>query len=229
LFVVAPSLSSAGPVAPTPTTAAPGKVPVVGKTGIADDGIKPVAKTGTNDDSIKPVGKTGIPDDSIKPVGKTGIADDGIKPVKLEPKAIRARALNVLGRTHALLIRAHKAVIKGDKGKDDYRRARISYAASLTAFNSSKPALAAKLALDARTYARKVLETYKQPIAPQEATTQPEELAAADGVTAAELTTASKTAEKVTPPVDELAKTEPAAPPPAEPPPTKPAPAASTK
>jgi len=231
LFVVAPSLSSAGPLAPAPTSGAPGKTPV-GKTGIPDDSIKPVAKTGTNDDSIKPIkpgAKTGIPDDSIKPVAKTGVADDGLKPVKpADPKVLRARALKVLGRTHALLIRAHKAVIKGDKSKDDYRKARVAYAAALTAFNANKPALSAKLALDARTYARKVLETYKQAITPQDATIEPDELAAAEGVSATELASASKAADKTTPPVEELAKTEPAAPP-VDPPPTKPAPAPSTK
>ena len=44
------------------------RAPTVGRTGVADDGVKPVAKTGIPDDSIKPVAKTGIPDDSIKPV-----------------------------------------------------------------------------------------------------------------------------------------------------------------
>ncbi len=227
LCVFAPSISSAGPLAPTPTTGAPSKAPVA-KTGIPDDSIKPVGKTGIPDDSIKPVGKTGIPDDSIKPATKTGVADDGVKPVKPDPKVLRAGALKVLGRTHALLIRAHKAILKSDKGRDDYRRARISYAAALTAINGNKPALSAKLALDARASARKVLETNKQPIGPKEATTEPEELATSEGVSAAELSTASKAAEKVAPTNDELAKTEPAAPP-ADPVPAKPAPAASAK
>lgn len=240
LCVLAPSFASAGPLAPTPTTGAPSKAPV-GKTGIPDDSIKPVAKTGTNDDSvkavpksktgipddsIKPVSKTGIPDDSIKPAAKTGVADDGVKP--MDPKLLRARALKVLGRTHALLVRAHKVVLKGE-GKDGYRKARIHYAAALTAFNANKPALSAKLALDARAFARKVLETNKQPIDAKEASTEPEELAASAGVSAADLTTASNAAEKTTPTNDELAKTEPAAPPPADPVPLKPAPASSTK
>ncbi len=45
---------------------APG--PLVGKTGIPDDSIKPVARTGVPDDSVKPVAKGGIPDDSVKPL-----------------------------------------------------------------------------------------------------------------------------------------------------------------
>ena len=59
LFVLAPSLASAGPVAPTPTPAAPAPAPTptVGKA---------------------PVGKTGIPDDSIKPVKPNAKVQYGI-------------------------------------------------------------------------------------------------------------------------------------------------------
>jgi len=221
LFVMTPALSGAGPLAPAPGPGAPGKVPA-GKTGVPDDGVKPISKTGV-------VGKTGTNDDSIKPISKTGVADDGVKPVKGDTKALRVGALKVLGRTHALLVRAHKAVIKGEKGKDDYRKARVAYAASLTALTANKPALSAKLSLEARTHARKVLEINKQAIAPQEATPLPEELAMGGGVTVEELASASKAADKTTPSIAELAKVEPTAPPPAEPPPPKPAPAASTK
>ena len=51
------------------------RAPVVGRTGVADDGVKPAAKTG-------------IPDDSIKPAAKTGIPDDGIKPRPVAPKPV---------------------------------------------------------------------------------------------------------------------------------------------
>ena len=50
----------------------------VGKSGGADDGIKPITRP------TPVVGKGGIPDDGIKPVAKGGVPDDGVKPVVIQ-------------------------------------------------------------------------------------------------------------------------------------------------
>lgn len=193
LMIVAPSLASAGPTAPVPTASAPAKAPA---------------------------GKSGVPDDGVKPIGKSGVADDG---VKTDPKVVRARLVKLIARTHALVVRAHKAVVKGELGRADYRKARVGYAAALIAFEANKPALSAKLALEVRPHARKVLELNKQKIAEQEANTDAEELATAEGFSDKELASGLKAADKTTPAVEEITKSEPAAPPAPAPEPAKPA------
>lgn len=63
-----PADTSDAPAAAVPALANELRAPTAGRTGVADDGVKPIAKTGVPDDSVKPIAKAGVPDDSVKPV-----------------------------------------------------------------------------------------------------------------------------------------------------------------
>ncbi len=114
----------------------------------------------------------------------------------------------LIQRTQGVLLHAHEAVKKGGAEKEDFREAWIYQHAAWKALKNDHPNVAARLSLEARRMARKVIEANHEKVKEEHAKDEPEEQKLAEGASDADVKAAADETRKDAPSADELLKRE---------------------
>lgn len=115
----------------------------------------------------------------------------------------------IVKKTDELLIRAHGAAKAGGEKKAEFRTAWVKQRAAREAMRHERLALSARLSLEARAVARKVIEANGQKLGPDDTKDDPAEIKAAEGASDADAEAAVKAEDPKTPSADEILASEP--------------------
>lgn len=129
--------------------------------------------------------------------------------VPAEAKEKHPAVRKLLHRSHLVLVHAWKAVTKGGEAKDAYRLAWIQQHAAWRQLKHDHPIVAARLSLNARGNARKVIEANKDKATEEEAKDEADEGKAAEGAKDEEVNAAQAESEKDAPTIEIVIKVEP--------------------